>query len=87
MEGRFTPRDKDPLFDVSARISALFERFSPSFRCFLRSESICHSAKMADQSRGRQSLSTNDVLSRLRLLPGQNDGDLSDEQHYNQGWD
>ena len=51
-------RDKERLYDVSAGISVLFERFSPSFFCFLRNESICPAAKMADRSRGRQSLST-----------------------------
>ena len=72
MKGSFTPRNKERLFDVLARISA-FERFLPRFRCFLWSDSICQSAKMADRSRERRSLSTNSVLLRLRLLPCQND--------------
>ena len=35
---------------------------------------------MADKTRGRKGLSIN-VLSRLRLLPSQNDGNLSDREH------
>ena len=36
---------------------------------------------MTDKTRGRKGLSINDVLTRLRLLLGQNDGNLSDEEH------
>ena len=44
------------------------------------SESICQSAKMADKTRGRKGLSIN-VFLWLSLLPGQNDSNLSDEEH------
>ena len=41
----------------------------------------CQSAKMADKTRGRRGLSIKDILLRLHLLPGQNNGNLSYEEH------
>ena len=72
---------------VSAKMAAFVWAILTWFLLFLcgasRSVSL---AKMADKTRGRKGLSVNDVLSRLLLLPGQNDGNLSDEEHPN-GWD